>query len=247
MRQDALPRKIFHRGDRGHERDGVSCDSEGCRGFGRKLPGRRLQPAGTWLAIFVYGGLGVVAVGAIGYGGWQYWSVWRFEVSTDDAYVQADVVAIAPQVAGQISEVLVDDNQAVKAGDILARIDPRDYQTAVDQAKSGVPQAEAEIASIDAELSEQHAVIDEAEAHDQGRSGGERLCRPEQPALRHIGEERLRHGSERAQAQPPRRNPPMRSSSGTEAALVAAQKQVDTINAQRARSQGRRSITLARL
>ena len=53
-------------------------------------------------------------------------------VDTDDAYVQADNTLIAPRVSGYISEVLVADNQAVKAGQVLARIDDRDYQTALE-------------------------------------------------------------------------------------------------------------------
>jgi multidrug resistance efflux pump len=52
-------------------------------------------------------------------------------VSTDDAYVQAHSVLISPKVSGYISEASVDRNQSVHAGDILVRIDPRDYQTAL--------------------------------------------------------------------------------------------------------------------
>ena len=52
--------------------------------------------------------LAIVAAGA--FFGYDYWTVGRFEVSTDDAYVQADNIAIAPRVAGYISEVLVGDN-----------------------------------------------------------------------------------------------------------------------------------------
>lgn len=106
----------------------------------------------------------VMALCAVAYVGWEYWTVWRFEQSTDDAYVQADVVAIAPEVAGYIAAVQVDDNQHVKAGDVLATIDPRDYQAAVDQAKADVAEAQATIASTKAQLGEQHALIDEANA-----------------------------------------------------------------------------------
>jgi len=112
----------------------------------------------------LYAVAAMAALGAVAYGGWEYWTVWRFEVSTDDAYVQADVVAIAPKVSGYLQTVQVDDNQAVKAGDILATIDPRDYQTAADQAKADVAQAEANIDSITAGLGEQQALIDEAQA-----------------------------------------------------------------------------------
>ncbi|AZO74396.1 MAG: HlyD family efflux transporter periplasmic adaptor subunit [Mesorhizobium sp.] len=110
---------------------------------------------------------GVAVVAALGVGaglGWEYWTVWSFEEKTDDAYVQADIVAIAPQVAGYLASVAVSDNQHVKAGDILATIDPRDYQAAVDKAKADVAAAEASIESIEAQLGEQQALIEEANA-----------------------------------------------------------------------------------
>ena len=75
--------------------------------------------------------IGISAVAAFGV---QYWQVGRFQISTDDAYVQADSIIIAPRVAGYIAEVLVGDNQPVKAGQVLARIDDRDLKAA---ARSG--------------------------------------------------------------------------------------------------------------
>src|SRR5580704_10508622 len=60
--------------------------------------------------------------------GYYYWTTGRFLVSTDDAYVEAHSVLISPKVSGYISEAPVEDNQAVKAEQVLARIDPRDYQ-----------------------------------------------------------------------------------------------------------------------
>ena len=70
--------------------------------------------------------------------GWYWYTTWRWLESTDDAYTQADNTAIVPRVYGYISELLVTDNQRVKAGEVLLRIDPRDYQAAVDQAQSDV-------------------------------------------------------------------------------------------------------------
>jgi membrane fusion protein (multidrug efflux system) len=112
----------------------------------------------------VFGVAGIAALGIGAWLGWEYWTVWRFEETTDDAYVQADIVAIAPQVAGYLASVAVSDNQHVKAGDILATIDPRDYQATVDQAKADVAGAEAAIESIEAQLGEQQALIEEATA-----------------------------------------------------------------------------------
>src|SRR5437868_12178690 len=52
---------------------------------------------------------------------------------TDDAFIAADIVSISPKVSGQVTQVFVSDNQAVKAGDPLVQIDPRDFETAVAQ------------------------------------------------------------------------------------------------------------------
>jgi membrane fusion protein (multidrug efflux system) len=104
----------------------------------------------------------VFAVAA--YFGWHYWTVGRFEVSTDDAYVKADNTTIAPKVSGYLSAVLVGDNEQVKAGQILARIDDRDFQVALDQAKADVAAAKAVVATKQASLAMQQSVIDAARA-----------------------------------------------------------------------------------
>lgn len=83
---------------------------------------------------------------------------------TLDAYVTADFTLVAPRVAGQIQSVEVEDNQFVKAGQILARIDDRDFRTAILSAEADVAAAQAEIANIDAELARQPALIAQASA-----------------------------------------------------------------------------------
>lgn len=71
--------------------------------------------------------------------------------STDDAFVEADVVPISARISGHVARVLVQDNQPVKAGDALAEIDPNDFQTRVDQsrAKSASDRALAERTTAD--------------------------------------------------------------------------------------------------
>ncbi|WP_245286464.1 HlyD family secretion protein [Bradyrhizobium sp. ARR65] len=115
---------------------------------------RRLLMAGTAVALLA---------GASWYG-WDYWSVGRFEVSTDDAYVKADNTTIAPKVSGYLSAVLVGDNEHVKTGQVLARIDDRDFKVALEQAKADVAAAQAAVASKRAQLDVQEAVIDAAKA-----------------------------------------------------------------------------------
>jgi membrane fusion protein, multidrug efflux system len=107
-------------------------------------------------------GAGLVAIAAVGWYGYDYWTVGRFHVSTDDAYVQADSVTIAPKVSGYLSEVLVQDNETVKAGQVLARIDDRDYKVALDEAKANVLAAQALIDSQQGAVETQNALIDTA-------------------------------------------------------------------------------------
>jgi membrane fusion protein (multidrug efflux system) len=78
----------------------------------------------------------VVLAGLV-YGGYLWWQSFRY-VSTDDAYVEGSIVIISAKVAGHVAELHLDDNRAVKAGDLLLRIDPRDYQARRDQAKAAV-------------------------------------------------------------------------------------------------------------
>jgi membrane fusion protein, multidrug efflux system len=99
-----------------------------------------------------------------GYYGHDYWTVGRFQVATDDAYVKADSTTIAPKVAGYLSAVLVQDNQPVKAGQVLAHIDDRDLRTAFDQARADVAAMEATVRNFDARISLQGAEIVQAQA-----------------------------------------------------------------------------------
>lgn len=124
-------------------------------------PARRVSPLRRRL-IEAVAGLALLAGAA--YAGYEYWTDWRFEESTDDAYVQADIVPIAPQVSGYLITVNVTDNQPVRKDDVLAVIDPRDYQAAVAQAEADVAEAKATIDSQVAQLNEQQAVIAEARA-----------------------------------------------------------------------------------
>ena len=85
--------------------------------------------------------IGLLLLGSAAWGG----SVWynsRLSVSTDDAYVEGSVAPVSAKIPGQVSEVLVRDNELVKAGQIIARLDVRDYRARVDQAKAGVAIAE---------------------------------------------------------------------------------------------------------
>ncbi len=109
-------------------------------------------------------GAALAASAAAAWYGWNYWTVGQYLVSTDDAYVKADNTTIAPKVSGYLSNVLVGDNEQVKAGQVLARIDNRDYDVALDQAKADVAAAQAALVSKQAQLEVQQTVVNAARA-----------------------------------------------------------------------------------
>src|SRR5581483_6036632 len=108
-------------------------------------------------------GVAVAALDGASFYGWDYWTTGRFLVSTDDAYVRADTT-IAPKVSGYLREVEVGDNEHVKAGQVLARIDERDFKVALDQARADVAAAQATITSKQAQLEVQQSIIAAAKA-----------------------------------------------------------------------------------
>jgi membrane fusion protein (multidrug efflux system) len=108
--------------------------------------------------------LAVAALGLIVVYGLHWWTSGRFIEDTDDAYIGGDVTVIGPKVAGYIEEVLVTDNQQVHAGDVLIRLDSRDYRANLAKAEGAVAAEEALLANLDATEQLQHAVISQARA-----------------------------------------------------------------------------------
>lgn len=84
--------------------------------------------------------------------------------STDDAYIQADMTTIAPRVPGIIRQVLVGDNQTVKAGQLLFTLDDSDYRVALERANAGIHSANATIASLKAQIQRQSSEQQQAVA-----------------------------------------------------------------------------------
>jgi membrane fusion protein (multidrug efflux system) len=113
-------------------------------------------------ALAACAGLAIAAAGC--WAGVQYWTIWRFMESTDDAYVKADSTIVAPKISGYIAELLVDDNQSVKAGQTLARIDDRDYRAALDEATASEAAAAASVANLGAQITAQASQIRQADA-----------------------------------------------------------------------------------
>ena len=107
--------------------------------------------------------LALAVAGAADFG-YAYLTNWRYLQSTDDAYVKADSTIVSPKVSGYLAEVLVGDNEPVKAGQLLARIDDRDFKTALNQAHADVDASEAAIRNLDAQIALQQPLIEQGSA-----------------------------------------------------------------------------------
>jgi membrane fusion protein (multidrug efflux system) len=95
---------------------------------------------------------------------WNSWVGGAAMQSTDDAYVRSDLTHLSSRVAGEVLDVAVNDYQRVKAGDLLVKIDPADYQAQVAQAEAGVGAAQAALDNLANQVALQYATIDQGEA-----------------------------------------------------------------------------------
>lgn len=191
-------------------------------------------------------GAAVALLATASWYGWEYWTVGRFLVSTDDAYVKADNTTIAPKVSGHLNEVLVGDNQSVKTGDVLAKIDDRDFKVALDQAKADVAAADATVESKRAQLDVQQAVIDAAEA----------TLNVDMAARTFTAQENKRYSDlaatgfgsvQNAQNAQARDNTALATIERDKANLTSAQKQIDLLKAELAQATAANARTRAQL
>ncbi|HSV29828.1 MAG TPA: biotin/lipoyl-binding protein, partial [Candidatus Omnitrophota bacterium] len=103
----------------------------------------------------------VLAIAATGF---RWATEWRFVETTDDAYVEGDITNMAPKVAALVVAVEAGDNVAVKAGDVLVRLDDTDYRARVAEARALVAARDAQVAQLDERVAVQEAVAHQAAA-----------------------------------------------------------------------------------
>ncbi|RUV73080.1 MAG: HlyD family secretion protein [Mesorhizobium sp.] len=111
--------------------------------------------------------LPIIALGLLGAAAWygyDYWTDGRFMISTDDAYVQADMAFISPKISGYVDQVKVTENQQVKAGDPLLVVDNGDYKIAVAQAEAQIATLSKTLDRIDAQTEAARASLEQAQA-----------------------------------------------------------------------------------
>lgn len=151
----------------------------------------RSKPNLKRLAIWAALSLGLLTATAYGY---RWWSAARWIESTDDAYVGGNVTAISPHVAGFVAEILVQDNQHVQAGELLIRLDNRDFQTALVRAEAVVQQRQAALDNLHAKYRVQRSVIRQAEAELRGKNAMAAFARQDAERYRNLASRRT--GSE---------------------------------------------------
>jgi membrane fusion protein, multidrug efflux system len=120
------------------------------------------RPRSRRKPIFI--GIGALALMGLTYFTYDYITVGRFFVSTDDAYVGAYMAIISPKIAAIVSEVPVVDNQSVKEGQMLVHLDDGDYRLALDQAHSKLATQNAAIKTFDAQIRAAEASAAQARA-----------------------------------------------------------------------------------
>ncbi|HTS92109.1 MAG TPA: HlyD family secretion protein [Stellaceae bacterium] len=111
--------------------------------------------------------LAAALVIAAAFGSWyghHWWTVGRYLVTTDDAYVGAKIATLAAKVPGYVATIAVPDNAEVRAGDVIATIDDGDYRLAVEAARGKVATQQATVDRIGRQVTAQHAAIDQAKA-----------------------------------------------------------------------------------
>jgi membrane fusion protein (multidrug efflux system) len=179
--------------------------------------------------------IGLAAVGG-GYFGHQWWTIGRFIETTDDAYVGGDVTTIAPQVAGFVTAILVADNAHVAAGQVLARIDARDYQAALDRAQATVAAQQAALQSLRAQRALQQSTIRQAGADFAAKEAQSDFARID--GSRYAALAVTRSGSvQDAQRARAAEQEAAASVIAAQAGLAAARQKIDVLDAQIAQAQ----------
>jgi membrane fusion protein (multidrug efflux system) len=188
----------------------------------------------------------VIALALAIAGGYVYWDYASHFETTDDAFIAARQFGIAPKVSGYISAVPVTDNQHVEAGQVIARIDDRDYRTALEQAQAQVEVANANVRNADAQADVQQAQIAQSQAQDDQAKAS--LTFAEQQASRY--EDLAKNGAgsvQNAQQYTSSLGQQRAALKTADAAVIAAQRQMAALKAQRASAEANVDAAKAQL
>ncbi|MDE2473319.1 MAG: HlyD family secretion protein, partial [Bradyrhizobium sp.] len=173
-----------------------------------------------------------LGIGAASDFGYDYLTTGRYLETTDDAYVKADSTIISPKVSGYLAEVLVTDNQPVKAGQLLARIDDRDFRTTLEQARADVAGSQAAVRNLDAQIALQQPLIEQGTADVAAAEANLQFAQEEQARYEGL----MKSGSgtvQRAQQSDAALREKTALLQHGKSGLLAAQKKVDVLTTER--------------
>lgn len=191
-------------------------------------------------------GLIVVAVAGGLWYGYDYLTVGRFMVSTDDAYVQGDIASIAPKVTGYIENIPVAANERVKAGDVIFQLDAGDYQIALDQAQAQLDTQQQTLARIKAQTEAARTTLQQAQADKQAAQAVFDNAQSTMTRVQKLHDTRFVAQSELDNAKSSL-DQARAKLAGSDAQIASAKANIDVLNAQYKESEsGVRSLELAR-
>jgi multidrug resistance efflux pump len=173
----------------------------------------------------------LLAVGATGTFGYRWWTVGRFIEATDDAYVSAHNTTLAAKVAGYVSNIAVEDNSHVRAGDVIATIDDGDFALAVNAARNKVATQQATVERIGRQIVAQQASVEQARAQLVSAQAGATRMRLELDRQQALAQREYASRQTLEQAQS-NRDQGAAAVQSAQAALDAADATVDVLKAQ---------------
>jgi membrane fusion protein (multidrug efflux system) len=193
-------------------------------------PVRKARPKRSRRRV-MFGAIALLAIGVAGYFGYGWWTVGRFTVTTDDAYVQAYNTTLAAKVSGYLASVPVTDNTVVHAGDVIATIDDGDYRLAVDSAREKVATQTATIARMGHQIEAQQAAVAQAKTQLSSAQAGQTRAQLEleRQILLVARDASSRQLLEQAQAN---RDQAVAGVQGAQAAIESAAANVDVLKGQ---------------
>ncbi|ESX03344.1 hemolysin D [Mesorhizobium sp. LSJC268A00] len=196
-----------------------------------EAPAKKKRSARSFMLPII--GLALLSAGA--WYGYNYWTDGRFLISTDDAYVQADMSFVSPKISGYVDQVKVSENQQVKAGDPLLTIDDGDYRIAVAQAEAQIATLAKTLDRIDAQTKAAQASLQQAQAQKVAdQAAADNAARAQQRAAQlvktHVGTQAQLDDAQTALDQA------NAALVGADAQIAAAQANIGVFEAQRAES-----------
>lgn len=177
----------------------------------------------------------VLAVAAVSYGSY-YALVGRFIVSTDDAYVRSNNTLLGARVAGHIARILPKDNSRVRAGDVLIKIDDGDYKIAADSARAKIATQEATIVRIGRQADAQVSMVEQARAQLESSQAAVKRARFDYDRQQQLSDKGFASKATFEQSEATR-DQSVASEQSAQAALIAAERNVDVIKAQQVEAQ----------